>query len=149
MEQKFHEDQIKEFQEAFNKWDKHGSGHVLTKDAHEVMKELNQNVAMGELEEMVKEIDKDGSGKIDFPEFLSLMARKMKSYDTQEELFDAFRTFDPEKTGFIATIDLKNALLSLDDRPSDEELNDLLKDADPNETGQIKYKDFAYLMLSN
>jgi len=31
---------------------------------------------------MIDEVDADGSGSIDFPEFLSLMARKMKDSDT-------------------------------------------------------------------
>jgi calmodulin len=42
---------------------------------------------------MINEVDADGNGTIDFPEFLSLMARycrfnhrKMKDTDTEEEL---------------------------------------------------------------
>ena len=31
-------------------------------------------------------MDADGNGTIDFPEFSSLMARKMKDADTEEEL---------------------------------------------------------------
>ena len=31
-------------------------------------------------------MDADGNGTIDFPEFSSLMARKMKDTDTEEEL---------------------------------------------------------------
>ena len=31
------------------------------------------------------------NGTIDFPEFLSLMARKMKDTDTEEELIEAFK----------------------------------------------------------
>jgi Ca2+-binding EF-hand superfamily protein len=34
---------------------------------------------------------KNFSGTIDFPEFLSLMARKMKDTDTEEELIEAFK----------------------------------------------------------
>ena len=39
---------------------------------------------------MINEVDADGNGTIDFPEFLSLMARKMKDTDTEEELVEAF-----------------------------------------------------------
>lgn len=31
-----------------------------------------------ELQDMINEVDADGNGTIDFPEFLSLMSRKMK-----------------------------------------------------------------------
>ena len=49
------------------------------------MRALGQNPTEEEVKEMIDEVDADGSGSIDFPEFLSLMARKMKESDTNEE----------------------------------------------------------------
>ena len=43
---------------------------------------------------MINEVDADGNGTIDFPEFLSLMTRKIKDTDTEEELREAFKVFD-------------------------------------------------------
>ncbi len=43
-----------------------------------------------------------GNGTIDFPEFLTLMARKMKDTDSEEEILEAFRVFDKEGNGFIS-----------------------------------------------
>lgn len=40
-----------------------------------------------------------GNGTIDFPEFLTMMARKMKDTDSEEEIREAFRVFD--KVGFV------------------------------------------------
>ena len=51
---------------------------------------------------MINEVDADGNGTIDFPEFLSLMARKMKDTDTEEELIEAFKVFDRDGNGFIS-----------------------------------------------
>lgn len=42
-----------------------------------------------------------GNGTIDFPEFLTMMARKMKDTDSEEEIREAFRVFD--KVGRVAT----------------------------------------------
>ncbi len=42
------------------------------------MRSLGQNPTEGELQDMINEVDADSSGTIDFPEFLTLMARKMK-----------------------------------------------------------------------
>ena len=50
------------------------------------MRALGQNPTEEEVKEMIEEVDDDGSGSIDFPEFLSTMARKMKESDTNEEL---------------------------------------------------------------
>ena len=42
-----------------------------------------------------------GNGTIDFPEFLTMMARKMKDTDTEEEIKEAFRVFDKDGNGYI------------------------------------------------
>ena len=44
-----------------------------------------------------------GNGTIDFPEFLSMMAKKMKDVDNEEEIREAFRVFD--KVGYIHCCD--------------------------------------------
>ena len=43
---------------------------------------------------MVNEVDKDGTGSIDFPEFLTMMALKISEENAEEELREAFRVFD-------------------------------------------------------
>ena len=40
------------------------------------MRSLGQNPTEAELKDMINEVDADGNGTIDFPEFLSLMARE-------------------------------------------------------------------------
>lgn len=47
------------------------------------MRSLGQNPTEAELQEMINEVDTDGNGIIDFPEFLSLMAKKMKVDSTR------------------------------------------------------------------
>jgi hypothetical protein len=42
-----------------------------------------------------------GNGTIDFPEFLTMMARKMKDTDSEEEIREAFRVFDKVRLGRI------------------------------------------------
>ena len=40
---------------------------------------------------MINEMDEDGSGAIDFGEFLVMMAKKAKESDGEDELREAFR----------------------------------------------------------
>lgn len=52
-----------------------------------------------------------GNGTIDFPEFLTMMARKMKDTDSEEEIREAFRVFD--KVRFFALVCLLKTELTL------------------------------------
>ena len=55
---------------------------------------------------MINEVDVDGNGTIDFPEFLNLMARKMKDNDFEEGLKEAFHVYDKNQNGFISVAEL-------------------------------------------
>ena len=39
--------------------------------------------------QVINEVDADGNGTIDFPEFLTMMARKMKDTDSEDEIREA------------------------------------------------------------
>ena len=43
---------------------------------------------------MVNEVDEDGTGSIDFPEFLSMMAMKINDQNAEDEIREAFKVFD-------------------------------------------------------
>jgi centrin-1 len=47
----------------------------------------------------LQDVDKDGSGAIDFEEFLQMMTAKMGDRDSKEEIMKAFRLFDDDNTG--------------------------------------------------
>lgn len=53
----------------------HQSIGCFTQELGTVMRSLGQNPTEAELQDMINEVDADGNGTIDFPEFLSLMAR--------------------------------------------------------------------------
>ena len=44
-----------------------------------IIRSLGQNPTIAELQDMISEVDVKKTGYIDFIEFMSLMARKMKS----------------------------------------------------------------------
>ena len=48
---------------------------------------------------MVGDFDKDGSGRIDFHEFLEIMIAKMSERDTPAGLENAFDLFDTDGDG--------------------------------------------------
>lgn len=49
-----------------------------------------------QINQMIADVDKDGSGAIDFDEFVYMMTTKIGEKDTREELMKAFRIIDQD-----------------------------------------------------
>lgn len=77
------------------------------------MRSLGQNPTEAELQDMINEVDADGNGTIDFPEFLTMMARKMRDTDSEEEIREAFKVFDRDNNGFISAAELRHVMTNL------------------------------------
>eukprot|EP01018_Ginkgo_biloba_P008250 Gb_30717 [translate_table: standard] len=142
------EDQIAEFKEAFSLFDKDGDGCITTKELGTVMRSLGQNPTEAELQDMINEVDADGNGTIDFPEFLNLMARKMKDTDSEEELKEAFKVFDKDQNGFISAAELRHVMTNLGEKLTDEEVDEMIREADVDGDGQVNYEEFVKMMLA-
>ena len=63
------------------------------------MNSLGQKPTPAELETLIHEFDIDGNGEIDFEEFLTMMAKKLKETDLEEDIREAFRVFDNKNSG--------------------------------------------------
>jgi calmodulin len=145
------QEQIAEFQEAFSLFDKDKTGTIPTKELGTVLRSLGQNPTEEELQETINEIDADGSGDVDFSEFLTMMARKMKDTDySEEEIKDAFKAFDKDGNGFILKADVRRVMASLGEKLTDEEVDEMMLIAEADLDGnQINYEEFVKMMKGN
>ena len=65
-----------------------------------MMKSLGQHPTADELRQMILEVDEDGNGSIEFPEFLVMMKKKMKENENAtEDVKKAFKVFDQNGDG--------------------------------------------------
>jgi len=142
-------EQISEFREAFNIFDKDGDGRITAKELGTVMRSLGQNPSEAELQDMVNEVDLDGNGTIEFDEFLYMMSRQMREGDTEEEIKDAFRVFDKDGDGKITAAELTHIMKNLGEPLTQEEVDEMIAQADTNKDGIIDYAEFVHLMLSS
>ncbi|KAL5287072.1 TpnCIIIa family protein [Megaselia abdita] len=55
-----------ELKEAFRLYDKEGNGYITTAVLREILKELDDKITSEDLDQMIEEIDSDGSGTVDF-----------------------------------------------------------------------------------
>jgi calmodulin len=63
----------KELKEAFRLYDKEGNGFIPTSCLKEILRELDDQLSDADLDGMIQEIDSDGSGTVDFDEFMEMM----------------------------------------------------------------------------
>ncbi|KAJ3030537.1 UNVERIFIED_CONTAM: hypothetical protein HDU68_008680 [Siphonaria sp. JEL0065] len=142
------ESQISEYKEAFSLFDQSSSGSISTAEIGTVIRSLGQNISQKELKELIKEVDTSNKGSIDFPEFLTMMARKLKDGDNSTDIKAAFRVFDEKNTGSISAKELKHVLTSMGEKLTNEEVDQLIKDANADAQGRIQLDDFMRVMLS-
>ena len=141
------ETQLDEFREAFNSFDADGGGSIDSSELASVLKSLGQEASPEELAALIKIADTDGSGDIDFLEFVVLVAHKMKSdndSDQQSEAIKAaFRMFDQNNSGSIDSNEMKRVMLNLGEPIKLAEVNEVIKTFDLDGDGQIDIDEFA------
>ncbi|KAL2485510.1 Calmodulin-7 [Abeliophyllum distichum] len=142
------DDQISEFKEAFSLFDKDGDGFITAQEIGTVMRLLGLNPTEAELKKMIYEVDADGNGTIDFPEFLNLMAWNLQDSDSGDELKEAFQVFDKDQNGFISAAELRHVMSNLGKKLPDEEVDQIIRGADVDGDGQINYEEFVKVMMA-
>ena len=139
---------INQFHYLFDLFDKDSSGTITTKELGTVMRNLGQNPSEEELKQLIREVDLNGDGTIDFKEFLCLMVKKMYDSDIDQELQDAFKFFDGDKDGYITSLELRNAMNNLGDEYTPEEAEEMIKEGDLDNDGKISFDEFMKIVLS-
>ena len=99
-----------------------------------------------EIKKMIADVDKDGSGVIDYPEFLDMMTQKMAERDPREEMLKAFRLFDDDESGKISFRNLKRVAKELVENMTDDEINEMIEEADRDGDGEISEEEFMRIM---
>ncbi|KAF0972996.1 hypothetical protein FDP41_008660 [Naegleria fowleri] len=139
------DEQRQEIKEAFDLFDMDGSGKIDAKELKVAMRALGFEPKKEEIKKMISGID-NGSGKIDFNDFLQLMTAKMSEKDSHAEIMKAFRLFDEDDTGYITFANLKRVAKDLGENMTDEELREMIEEADRSNSGQISKEDFLRIM---
>lgn len=97
---------------------------------------------------MIKEVDLNSDGKIELDEFITLMSRNSPDTQTEDEVISAFRVFDKEGNGLIATAELKHIMMTIGDKMTEAEADEMIHEADIDDDGVINYEEFVCMMMA-
>lgn len=76
----------RELRDAFRVFDKHNRGFITASDLRAVLQCLGEDLNEDEIEDMIKEVDVDGDGRIDFYEFVHALGEPEDSQEEDEDL---------------------------------------------------------------
>ena len=132
----------KEYKSIFFFFFSNKDGSVNSLELANILKSININISDEEIKEIMTEIELEGNGEINYDEFISILNKREKDVDNEEELLKAFKVFDKEGNGLININELKHIMLTVGNNLSESEINDMLTEADTDMDGYINYEEF-------
>jgi len=140
------ESQIKALREIFMHLDHNGDGLLTAAEMKEGLSKAGLREIPDDLQAILEEVDSDGSGVIDYTEFLAATLDK-QVYMKEDVCWQAFRIFDRNGDGKIDKAEINNVLN--DDAvagAADRDMAEIMKDIDKNGDGEIDFSEFMEMM---
>jgi len=104
-----------------------------------------------DIDSMVSEVDKDGSGEIDFEEFVAVMSKKVNATYTANSVKRAFEVFQgAAPSGYVKAETLIRSLCTYGGgKISEEQAQDLVGQLATDTNGMINYIDYVNMMMGS
>jgi calmodulin len=140
---------VEELREAYTLFDESGDGKISVREMKVILRSLGQNPRESEIKDLMKSIGGgDGCEETDFEGFLKLMRKKLNEPEMDEEMFEAFKTFDKEGKGYYDVNEMREVLAQYGEKLTEQEAQQLFRDIDLNGDGKIEFEDFVYMMMA-
>jgi len=141
------EDQIKQLRDVFMALDENGDGLLTSNEMKEGLQKAGLKEIPPDLQQIMEDVDADGSGVIDYTEFLAAtLDRRM--YVQEDVCWAAFRVFDRNGDGQISEEELK-AVLNDGDVESvagAKAIAEMMKKVDKDGDNMISFEEFMEMM---
>ena len=99
-----------------------------------------------DLSEIMSELDPDTMETFEFPEFVSMLAKKMKNKDSVDDLRAAFSVLDEAGRGMVKASELRELLVT-EMGESEEEVAGMMREVAANKEGEINIDDFIRIVF--
>uniref|UniRef100_A0A8C2SKM7 Myosin light chain 6B n=1 Tax=Capra hircus TaxID=9925 RepID=A0A8C2SKM7_CAPHI len=147
----FNKDQLEEFKEAFELYDRVGDGKIQFSQCGDVMRALGQNPTNAEVLKVLgnPKSDEMNVKVLDFEHFLPMLQTVAKNKDqgTYEDYVEGLRVFDKEGNGTVMGAEIRHVLVTLGEKMTEEEV-EMLVAGHEDSNGCINYEAFVRHILS-
>ncbi|XP_027849443.2 myosin regulatory light chain sqh-like [Aphis gossypii] len=133
--------QIQDFRRAFNLVDQNNDGLIDKKDLYDMLISLGIKPNADHLVEMINDV----SIPINFQMFLTLFSKRLRGTDPEDVIKNAFSCFDENNEGFIDVDRLRELLVTMGDRFTDEDVDEIFHEA-PISEGKLNYIEFIRVL---
>lgn len=137
---------MNELKHAFSQIDKNSDGYISKQELSEVMSQLGHIISNDELDDIIRAVDKDGNGLVDFKEFLNLMDNNCLVQNVDEEMQHLFSMIDRNNDGFITEKEIKIMMKGLGEKVRKKDIRKMIKEADQNKDGKISFNEFKTMV---
>merc|ERR1711972_1214402 len=140
------ETQIKNLRDIFMRLDGNGDGLLTVNEMKEGLSQCGLKEIPADLQHIMEEVDSDGSGVIDYTEFLAATLDK-KVYMSEDVCWQAFRIFDRNGDGKICKDEIAKVLADDDVKSAAaKDIAELMQQIDKNGDGEIDFTEFMQMM---
>ena len=113
------------------------------------MRSIGLHPSLEEIQRMMNEIIPGNNGNIGVDGFMELLAKKIKETEVDDELKEAFKTFDRGGKGYYTLDDLRAMVYQYGERMSEDEIKKMFAEQDVNKNRQITYDEFVKIVRAN
>jgi calcium-dependent protein kinase len=140
-------EESKKLAETFRNIDKNGDGKLSKEELLEAYTTtMKSEDAIEEVEKIMRQVDINKSGFIDYTEFVTACAKK-ESMLSIDNLESAFKAFDFDGSGKITALELRE-MLGGEISAGDEVWSRLIEEVDQDKDGEIDLKEFKDMMIN-
>jgi centrin-1 len=144
LSQQLDEEDLEEVQEAFNLFDRNGTGTIDLRELKAAFRALGFKIKSPDLKQMVHtELD---SSDISFGAFVRLVTPMILQRDERDEIMKVFELFDTDGTNTINFENLRRVADELGEELTPADLKEMLEEADRDGDNEIDRDDFFRVM---